>query len=67
MSAPSVSGHDAGIERDARHAVAEMRAVADVGLEAHRQRLLDDRVQLALLVDEAAGMARDGCAMMSPG
>ena len=53
-------GHDAGVERDARHPVAEMRAVADVGLEPARERFLDDRVHLALAVHEAAGMAREG-------
>ena len=52
-------GNHAGVERDTRHLVAEVRAVADVGLEAHGERLLDDRVQLALAVDEAAGMARE--------
>ena len=33
-------GHDAGVEHEARHLEAEMRAVADVGLEPARERLL---------------------------
>ena len=52
--------HDAGLEHQPRDLEREVRAVADVGLEATRQRLAHHRMQLAATIDEAAGMAREG-------
>ena len=51
--------HDAGGERVARDAIREMTAVADIDLQPGIDRGADDAVNLALTIDEAAGMARE--------
>ncbi len=53
-------GNDAGIERLARKAIREVAAVTDVDLEAAVQRGADHFMDLALPVDEAAGVSREG-------
>ena len=51
---------DAGVEHLLRHRKAEMRAVADIDLEAARDRLAHHRVHPSVLPDKAAGMAGEG-------
>jgi len=56
MSAPNVSGRNAGIEHFPGHRKAEMRAVTDIDLEAAGDRLVHHRMQPPVLSDKPAGM-----------
>jgi len=51
--------HDAGIERLARQAIREMASMSDVDTHIAIERCLDHGMDLALPVDEAAGMPRE--------
>ena len=50
----------AGVERLAGQPIGEMAAVADIDLQSPIERRVDDAMDLALPVDEAAGVAGEG-------
>ena len=60
MSAPSVSGTMPASSAIARHPEAEMRAVADIHLDAVCDRFLRERVHLAVAVTKLPGWRENG-------
>src|SRR5205814_2855469 len=51
---------DARVEHLLSRRKTEMRAIADIDLEATRDGLLDDRMHPPVLPDKAAGVSREG-------
>src|SRR4029453_6161162 len=52
--------YNPGVEGNAGHLEAEVRAVANVDPQTTRQRFADDRVHAAVLVHKPTGMTREG-------